>query len=48
MYKYEVLGGLQAKSQLAQEVQDSDMYKVVNAEVYVGSDRRVLTSCSKT
>ena len=39
VYRYEVLGGLHtflAKSQLAQEIPDNDMYKVVNAEVYVG------------
>ena len=39
VYKYEVLGRLHtflAKSQLAQEIPDNDMYKVVNADVYVG------------
>lgn len=39
VYKYEVLGGLYtflAKSQLAQQVPDNDMYKIVNADVYVG------------
>ena len=38
VYKYEVLGGLHtflAKSQLAQEIPDNDMYKAMNAEVYV-------------
>ena len=39
VYKYKVVGGLHtclAKSQLAQEIPDNNMYKIVNAEVYVG------------
>lgn len=39
MYKYEVLGGMHtylAKSQLAQEIPDNNLYKFVSAEVYVG------------